>query len=385
MVEKHSHMNRITGWITLGLLLILPTLIFCRKVLPHIAGKTTTYVTVQFESIKSLQEGESVKANGMEIGSIETVEYKDGQVHVTLALKNFSLFKAGIQFVIRDQNILGGRYIELVQGTGRPTAARTFPGKLSADIESELPDLFDLFTGEGAGAGLMNMSAPDETGVLLDLFSGEGTIREKFREIRDAVTAGDKPALEALVFSEAEQPFRDEVKELFQSGNLLGRSGSAAATLLAAVAPDIAQENDRETADAMERIKESYRFFRDLKSGQGSLALFDGDSPLWRGFTNLREVLQSIQAGEGGLLGMLFSGDDGSEDLQNTMDSASGFFERLSGFGFTDTEEEGETSSFIEGFERMLTFFTGYDPYGREKSPFTKLLQLAKTLELYES
>src|ERR1700743_2931167 len=89
--------------------------------------RTNAY-SAEFSNISGLREGQFVRASGVEIGKVSSVELVDGGKRARV---NFSVDRAGPLYQsttaqIRYLNLIGDRYLELKRGEGEG-AERVLP------------------------------------------------------------------------------------------------------------------------------------------------------------------------------------------------------------------------------------------------------------------
>ncbi|MDQ1641052.1 MAG: phospholipid/cholesterol/gamma-HCH transport system substrate-binding protein [Actinomycetota bacterium] len=110
-------------------------------------GGTTTYHAV-FSDVTGVLKGDDVRVAGVRVGSVKGISIKDR----TMALVTFDVDKGhrlvttSTQAIVRYRNLVGQRYIALVQGAGDGTPMR--PGStIPLGRTAPALDLTDLFNG----------------------------------------------------------------------------------------------------------------------------------------------------------------------------------------------------------------------------------------------
>lgn len=81
-------------------------------------GDTNEY-TAEFVDVSGLRVGDDVKAAGVRVGQVTGIEVSDDGATVTLEVVEDQPLLATTKLVMRYQNLLGQRYIGLVQGADR--------------------------------------------------------------------------------------------------------------------------------------------------------------------------------------------------------------------------------------------------------------------------
>ena len=81
--------------------------------------RTNTY-TAEFSNISGLREGQFVRASGVEIGKVDSVELLDGgkRVRVDFNIDRSVPLYQSTTAQIRYLDLIGNRYLELKRGTG---------------------------------------------------------------------------------------------------------------------------------------------------------------------------------------------------------------------------------------------------------------------------
>jgi phospholipid/cholesterol/gamma-HCH transport system substrate-binding protein len=137
-------------------------------------GSTTGYSAV-FADVSRLKAGQSVRVAGIRVGTVNSVSLRaDKKVVVNFdADRNIALTE-GTRAAVRYLNLVGDRYLELVDGPGS-TRRLSAGGQIPVDRTAPALDL-DLLLGglkpvvQGLNAGDVNAL----TSALLQVFQGQG-------------------------------------------------------------------------------------------------------------------------------------------------------------------------------------------------------------------
>lgn len=129
----------------------------------------------EFENIGGLREGNFVRIAGVEVGKVTKIDRNDDNtVAVTFSADDTVFLTDGTLALIRYENLLGGRYLELQEGKGglRPLS----PGQIIPTERTSPP--LDLDALIGGFRPLFRSLDPDQintlSGQLIAVFQGEG-------------------------------------------------------------------------------------------------------------------------------------------------------------------------------------------------------------------
>ncbi|TGD87895.1 MCE family protein [Mycolicibacterium sp. CH28] len=131
--------------------------------------------TAQFSNISGLAEGDFVRIGGVEVGKVKSIELgSQATVDVGFAIDPSVVLTKGARAVIRYDNLIGGRYLALEEGTGGTQVMR--PGEM-IPLAQTAPAL-DLDALTGGFRPLFRALDPDQvnalTGQLVSAFQGQG-------------------------------------------------------------------------------------------------------------------------------------------------------------------------------------------------------------------
>ncbi|OMC45147.1 mammalian cell entry protein [Mycobacterium sp. IS-2888] len=137
-------------------------------------GSTTGYSAV-FTDVSRLKTGQSVRVAGIRVGTVNGVSLRpDKKVVVKFDADRNIVLTEGTRAAVRYLNLVGDRYLELVDGPG---STRRLPagGQIPLDRTAPALDL-DLLLG-GLKPVIQGLNAQDVnalTSALLQVFQGEG-------------------------------------------------------------------------------------------------------------------------------------------------------------------------------------------------------------------
>ena len=137
-------------------------------------GSTIAYSAV-FEDISGLKKGDSVRAGGLRVGTVDDVSMRtDHTVVVAFDADRAVPMGTGTRLAVRYLNLVGDRFLELVDGPGSTTILR--PGsQIPVDRTAPALDL-DLLLG-GLKPVIQGLNPRDVNALsaaLLQIFQGQG-------------------------------------------------------------------------------------------------------------------------------------------------------------------------------------------------------------------
>lgn len=165
-------------------------------------GSTTGYSAV-FADVSSLESGDSVRVAGVRVGTVHDVVLRaDNTVVVSFDADDDVVLTTGTQAAVRYLNLVGDRYLELVDGPG---STRVMPrgAQIPVDRTKSALDL-DLLLGglKPVIRGLNPTDVNHLTGALLQIFQGQGdTLQSLFSRTSSFsnTLADNNAALERLI------------------------------------------------------------------------------------------------------------------------------------------------------------------------------------------
>jgi phospholipid/cholesterol/gamma-HCH transport system substrate-binding protein len=159
--------------------------------------KEATY-RADFTSVSGLQAGDFVRIAGVEVGKVKNISLNQERLAVVEFTADESVvLTEGSQAAVRYDNPIGGRFMELREGTG--SLKQLNPGQaISKDRTEPALDLDALI---GGFRPLFRALDPDQvnllTGQLIDAFQGQGATISSFLSQTAALTntLADRDAL----------------------------------------------------------------------------------------------------------------------------------------------------------------------------------------------
>lgn len=138
-------------------------------------SRDTVDYSAAFVDASGLRAGDSVRVAGIRVGSVGTVDLQDDKrVLVHFSLDRSIPLTLGTRAAIRYLNLVGDRYLEIVDGPG--STRKMPPGSLiPADRTNPALDLDALLGGlKPVIQGLDPKDVNRLTGALVDVFQGQG-------------------------------------------------------------------------------------------------------------------------------------------------------------------------------------------------------------------
>jgi phospholipid/cholesterol/gamma-HCH transport system substrate-binding protein len=137
-------------------------------------GSTEDYSAV-FSDVSRLKEGQTVRVAGVRVGTVNSVSLRsDKKVVVKFDADHSVALTTGTRAVIRYLNLVGDRYLELVDGPG---STKVLPAGAEIPIDRTAPALdLDLLLGglKPVTQGLNSQDVNALSASLIQVFQGEG-------------------------------------------------------------------------------------------------------------------------------------------------------------------------------------------------------------------
>ena len=235
-----------------------------------VSGDTVEY-TAEFADVSGLRVGDDVKAAGVRVGKVDGIEVTEEGADVTLTVLEDQPLLDTTRLVMRYQNLLGQRYIGLVQGADRGAeiedgaripVARTDPGfdltgllngfrplfrvLQPADVNTLATSLVKVLQGEGGTVEQLLRQTGQLTNFLADRDDVIGEVMTNLKPVLDNLAGqGDELTrtireLRALMTGLA----RDR-KSIGASIDGVGRLVGATSSLLKEVKVPLVRTTDR--------------------------------------------------------------------------------------------------------------------------------------------
>jgi phospholipid/cholesterol/gamma-HCH transport system substrate-binding protein len=137
-------------------------------------GSTVDY-SAQFKDASSLKAGDSVRVSGIRVGTVSAVSLqRDKSVVVDFDTDRSVVLTTGTRAVVRYLNLVGDRYLELVDGPG---STGILPAGAQIPEQRTAPALdLDLLLGglKPVVRGLNPQDVNQLTAALIEIFQGQG-------------------------------------------------------------------------------------------------------------------------------------------------------------------------------------------------------------------
>ncbi|OPX10192.1 MCE family protein [Mycobacterium sp. AT1] len=153
------------------------------------SGGDATDYAAQFTNVSGLREGDMVRIAGVEVGKVgDIVVNRDATVRVSFTADHQAVLTQGTQAEVRYDDLIGGRYLALVENAGDPrvlTPGETIPvgrTRPALDLDSVTGGFRPLFR------ALNPQQVNDLSGELIGAFQGEGPTIASFLSQAAAVT-----------------------------------------------------------------------------------------------------------------------------------------------------------------------------------------------------
>jgi phospholipid/cholesterol/gamma-HCH transport system substrate-binding protein len=136
--------------------------------------KTTTYNAI-FDTVSGLKNGNFVRIAGVEVGKVNDITIRDdATAQVSFTTDDSVVLTEGSRAVVRYDDLIGGRYLELEEGPG---STRKLPLGGTIPLDRTAPAL-DLDALIGGFRPLFHALNPDQvnalSGQLIAAFQGQG-------------------------------------------------------------------------------------------------------------------------------------------------------------------------------------------------------------------
>lgn len=144
-------------------------------------GAENTYTAI-FDDVSSLKNGDSVRVAGVRVGTVNNVDLQpDNTVHVGFGADRAIVLTAGTKAAVRYLNLVGDRYLELLDSPGSATIAP--PGSVIPTDRTEAALDLDLLLGglKPVVQGLNPQAVNALTNSLIQILQGqEGNVESLF-------------------------------------------------------------------------------------------------------------------------------------------------------------------------------------------------------------
>lgn len=254
---------------------------------------------VEFADVMGLRKDDNVVLRGMTVGKVKSLHLSDGQVRVLAMLDNPVRLRTDYKIVIVTTSILGGRYMELREGSA--TAPLLAEGVMP---RGETP--YDLMA-EAAAVVHDIRESLNEGGIRTNLEQAVASVRD----IAGKISKGEGTLGKLVNDDGAYQDLRAIEKDIQQVmtnvNKITEKVAKGEGTLGKLVMDDSVYTNVQQVASNLREITDR------LEKGEGTLGkLLSKDDQLYRDVAataeSLRNMTAKIERGEG-LLGKLINDD----------------------------------------------------------------------------
>jgi phospholipid/cholesterol/gamma-HCH transport system substrate-binding protein len=153
-------------------------------------GSTNAYSAV-FEDISGLKKGDSVRAGGLRVGTVDDLSMRpDHTIVVNFDADRDVPMSTGTKLAVRYLNLVGDRFLELVDGPG---STRILPAGSQIPVDRTAPALdLDLLLG-GLKPVIQGLNPQDVNALsaaLLQIFQGQGGTLDSLLSHTSSLTNG---------------------------------------------------------------------------------------------------------------------------------------------------------------------------------------------------
>lgn len=324
-----------------------------------------TVIRGVFDSVGGLRVGDRILVRGMEAGQVSKLKFHEGRVEVVMLFDERPTIHEDYKLRIRQSSVLGGRYVELDEGTPQApelpihTVLEGSPAfDLVADVEDVIGGLGDAMVWirdalrEGGLIETLGQAGTDVSQLVKDIREGEGTIGLLIRDpelynrtlsavdnisgvaedIREATGTLPRLLHDPSLYESADS-FLGRLEAFGSDLESLGSNLDMFASRLDRLSSQISEGtgtvarliNDPSLYDDVQATAANLRTMTEnLAEGRGTLGMIIADegelyASLQRALENLESVSLSLGE-EGGTIGKLIA-DDGKlyASLENTL------------------------------------------------------------------
>jgi phospholipid/cholesterol/gamma-HCH transport system substrate-binding protein len=326
--KKHPAWSRLKlGLLTTLALLLVVTAVLLVDGIQKFFVKTATVYGL-FQDVRGLRTGAPVRISGMEIGSVESLSFRQGtKIEVGMSVRRSALnhLKADSEATIMTLGLLGDKYVAIAPGSEQ--AGPLEPGDT---IEGRTPlEIKDIVRMSNRSIGRMGdfigrmenlLSEVDvEKGTLTNLLRDPGLYRnlkesaQSLSEILAGIRGGDGTLGRLIEDDQLFQNLSDSSKELKTFTQALRESRG---TLYMLIHDPSVYERLRSTLETLDR------FTHTLSSSSGTVDKLIRDDSLYNNLnvllSRLTGFLQEIDKGKG-TLGVLLQDEEMAQDLKKTL------------------------------------------------------------------
>lgn len=294
-------------------------------------GSTSTYSAV-FSDASRLREGDSVRVAGIRVGTVSDVELRsDRKVLVTFDADRTVVLTTGTQAAVRYLNLVGDRYLELVD---TPGSTRILPAGSEISEDHTLPALdLDLLLGglKPVIRGLNPQDVNSLTASLLQVFQGQGDSLQSLLSRTSSFTntlADHSQVIQSLI-----ENLNLVVQTLADNGTQFGESIDKLQTLIS----ELSVERDP-IAEAIDSLNNGTASLTDL--------LGEGRQPLANVVDNLNVLAPLLDDGQSRLDASLQKAPENYRKLARLGSYGSFIMYYICGVTVRVTDLQGRTAVF---------------------------------------
>jgi phospholipid/cholesterol/gamma-HCH transport system substrate-binding protein len=263
---------------------------------------------VEFQDVMGLRKDDNVVLRGMTVGKVKSLRLSDGRVRVLALMDNPIKLRTDYKIVIVTTSILGGRYLEIREGTAASP-------ELPSDVLPQGDRPFDLMA-EAASTIHEIRASLNEGGILTNLESSIASIKDVTAKINRGEGTIGKLVNDDGMYNDVQGTMKEfrEVAGKLQA--IADKVVKGEGTLGKLIADDSLYTNVQAVAVNLREISDR------LNQGEGTLGkLLSKDDQLYRDLSStaasMKDITGKIEHGEG-LLGKLVN----DETLYNDVKSA---------------------------------------------------------------
>ena len=275
-----------------------------------LVGRTKVPMKVEFTDVGGLKDRDSVMFRGMKVGVIEQIDLSKTNVVMTVRVTSDVVSREGYRISVASLSLLGGNYLLLEEGTGKPLPLETtlFRGEPPTDWMRDL--------------GRIASSVGDLTseGGLKSIVTNIESVAAKLNVVATRIERGEGTVGKLL--SSDETVYNDLKDTISSAKAVAGRLERGEGTVGKFLSSDETVYNDiKDTVASAKAVAGR------LERGEGTVGkLVSSDDTVYQDLKaslgNLREVTERLKDGKG-LLGRLTQDEKLSAD-------ASAMIEKLS-------------------------------------------------------
>jgi phospholipid/cholesterol/gamma-HCH transport system substrate-binding protein len=264
---------------------------------------------VEFQDVMGLRKDDNVVLRGMTVGKIKTLRLVDGKVRVLAMIDNPVELRTDYKIVIVTTSILGGRYMEIKEGTSDAPF-------LSSEIMPQGDKPFDLMAEAAATIHDIRHSL-NEGGVLTNLESSIAAIKDVTGKINRGEGSLGKLVNDDALYTDVHGAMKEIRGVVANLQTITDKIGKGEGTLGKLIADDSLYTNIQAVAVNLREISDR------INQGEGTLGKLIGDDAVYTNLqavtVNLKAITDKIERGEG-LVGKLVN----DESLYNDIKAAVG-------------------------------------------------------------